>query len=143
VLRYALGGVCLLLGPVAFLSYAAYLGTALSQGHLTASAEVVAVKPYRGGGHSRSYCPVFRVQIDGKPVEVESAYCANDESDFTVGQVRTVRYPPSDLHALAPDDFWKAHDEALPLAAASGFFTVVAAFMLWPNRRQNRAVKPL
>ncbi len=71
-MRLVIGGLCVLLAPLAGAGYGVYYFTHANPRTATATASVVRIECHRGGNHSRSECTVFTFLADDRRVEAES-----------------------------------------------------------------------
>lgn len=132
--RLVIGGLFFLLGPGALVGYGLYRWTSPDTMTATATATVVRLHHYEGSNHTQSECPVYSWDIDGRGVQAESNYC---DAPAAVGAKVQIRYDPKDPNEVVPDVPEARHQEAVPLFAATGLCTLLAAFFLWPKRRKG------
>lgn len=133
-MRLVIGGLCVLLGPLAGAGYGVYYFTHADPRTATATATVVRIERHRGGNQSHSECPVFTFLANDRHVEAESNACTRDTT-YTPGDRVEVRYDPNDPADVKPAAGYDPHPEAIPLAAVTSLFTLLAAFFLWPSKR--------
>ena len=128
--RYILGAFFLVLG----IAGAIYFFTFEDTRTATAVGTVVRVAEYSGRNHSRTECPVFAWTANGRAVEEESNHCDRD-SPYTIGEEVAIRFDPVAPDDVVPDSPDSSHP-LFPLIPGMALCFAVAAFFLWPKRRQ-------